>query len=121
MLFLGSIPFVHKRLEDANNKDKDLKAKIYHMALKTMLQHTYPNLSSVELRKRDTNNVVALLKHKDGIELMCADGYKRCSHPVLASLMIDYKELVFIKGIKANIECSICHILSKKRELITRL
>ncbi len=36
-LLVGSIPIIHERSEDANNKDKDLKAKIYHMALKTML------------------------------------------------------------------------------------
>ena len=44
MLFLGSILIVYERLEDANNKDKDLKAKIYYMALKTILQYTYPNI-----------------------------------------------------------------------------
>ena len=37
MLFLDSIFIIHERSEDANNKNKDLKAKIYHMALKTML------------------------------------------------------------------------------------
>ena len=37
MLLLDFIPIVHERSEDANNKNKDLKAKIYHMALKTML------------------------------------------------------------------------------------
>ena len=36
--FLGSILIVHERLEDGNNKDQDLKAKIYHLALSTMLQ-----------------------------------------------------------------------------------
>ena len=36
-LLLGSIPIVHERLEDGNNKDQDLKAKIYHLALTTML------------------------------------------------------------------------------------
>ncbi len=36
-LLLGSIPIIHEWSKDANNKDKDLKAKIYHMALKTML------------------------------------------------------------------------------------
>ena len=46
-LFLGSIPIVHKRSEDANNKNKDLKAKIYHIALKTILQCTYPSISFV--------------------------------------------------------------------------
>ena len=38
ILLLGSIPIVHKRAEDSNNKDRDLKAKIYHLALKTMLE-----------------------------------------------------------------------------------
>ena len=37
-LLLGSIPIVHERAEDSNNKDRDLKAKIYHLALKTMLE-----------------------------------------------------------------------------------
>ena len=37
MLLLGSIPIIYKRSEDANNKNKDLKAKFYHIALKTML------------------------------------------------------------------------------------
>ena len=41
-LLLGSIPIVHKRLEDGNNKDQDLKAKIYHLALTTMLQCKCP-------------------------------------------------------------------------------
>lgn len=51
-LLLGSIPIIHERSEDANNKDKDLKAKIYHMALKTMLQRTYPSFPSVDFKKR---------------------------------------------------------------------
>ena len=37
-LFLGFIPLVHERL-DLNNKNKDLKAKIYHLILKTMLEY----------------------------------------------------------------------------------
>ena len=37
-LLLGSIPNVHERAKDSNNKDRDLKAKIYHLALKTMLE-----------------------------------------------------------------------------------
>ena len=36
-LLLSSIPIVYERSEDRNNKDKDLKAKIYYMALKIML------------------------------------------------------------------------------------
>ncbi len=38
-LCLNSIPIVHKRAEDSNNKNRDLKAKIYHLALETMLKH----------------------------------------------------------------------------------
>ena len=41
-LLLGFIPIVHERLEDGNNKDQDLKAKIYHLALTTMLQYKCP-------------------------------------------------------------------------------
>ena len=46
-LLLGSISIVYERSKDANNKNKDLKAKIYYMTLKTMLQYTYPNISFV--------------------------------------------------------------------------
>ncbi len=35
-LLLNSILIIHKRSEDINNKDEDLKAKTYPMALKTM-------------------------------------------------------------------------------------
>ena len=41
-LLLGSIPIVHEHSEDGNNKDQDLKVKIYHLALTTMLQFKYP-------------------------------------------------------------------------------
>ena len=41
-LLLGSIPIIHERLEDGNNKNQDLKAKIYHLALITMLQRKCP-------------------------------------------------------------------------------
>ncbi len=57
---------------------------------------------------------------KDGIELVCADGYKRRCYPVLAGLMVDYKEQVLITGIKANMQYSICHVPPKERELVTR-
>ena len=47
MLFLSSIPIFYEQSEDANNKNKDLKAKIYHIALKSMLQRTYLSISFV--------------------------------------------------------------------------
>ncbi len=51
ILLLSSIPIIHERCKDAYNKDKDLKVKIYYMALKTMLQHTYPGLYFKEMRR----------------------------------------------------------------------
>ncbi len=50
-LLLSSIPIIHQQSEDANNKDKDLKFKIYHMVLKTMLQRPFPGLPSKEMRR----------------------------------------------------------------------
>ena len=47
ILLLGSIPTIYEQSKHANNKNKDLKAKIYHIALKTMLQCTYLSISSV--------------------------------------------------------------------------
>ena len=44
MLLLSFILIVYEGSEDTNNKNKNLKAKIYHMALKTMLQHIYTNI-----------------------------------------------------------------------------
>ena len=50
-LLLGSISIIYKRLEDANNKEKNLKAKIYYMALKTMLQRIYPSFSFIDFKE----------------------------------------------------------------------
>lgn len=67
------------------------------------------------LRKADTEYVAALLEYiKDRIELIYADGYKRYCYPILANLIVDYKKQVFIIGIKANIQYSICYVLPKK-------
>ena len=61
---------------------------------------------------------IALLKtYKEGIEIWCANGFKRRCYPVLTGLMVDYEERVLIIGVKANMQCSICHVLPKKREL----
>ena len=50
-LLLGSIPIIHKQSEDANNKDKDLKAKIYYIALKTILHCTYPSFHFIDFKE----------------------------------------------------------------------
>ena len=58
--------------------------------------------------------------YKEGIEIRCADGFKRHCYSILASLMVDYKEQVLITGIKANMQCSICHVPPKERECVTK-
>ncbi len=50
-LLLGFIPIIYEPSKDANNKDKDLKAKIYHITLKTILQYIYSGLLSKEMRR----------------------------------------------------------------------
>ena len=50
-LLLSSILIIHERSEDTNNKDKNLKAKIYHMALKTILQHTYLSFPFIDFKE----------------------------------------------------------------------
>lgn len=39
ILLLSSIYVILNQSNDANNKDKNLKVKIYYMALKTLLKH----------------------------------------------------------------------------------
>ena len=51
MFLLGFIFIIYKYSEHTNNKNKDLKAKIYYIALKTILQLSYPNLLSTNLKK----------------------------------------------------------------------
>lgn len=41
ILLLGSILVVYEWSDNGKNKNKDLKAKIYHLALKTMLKSNY--------------------------------------------------------------------------------
>ena len=64
---------------------------------------------------------IALLKtYKEGIKIRCANGFKQCCYPVLAGLMVDYEEQVLITGVKANMQCSICHVPPKERERVTK-
>ena len=64
---------------------------------------------------------IALLKiYKEGIEIQCVDSFKQRCYPVFAGLIVDYKEQVLITGIKANMQCSICHVIPKKRECVTK-
>ena len=64
---------------------------------------------------------IALLEtYKEGIEIWCANGFKRYCYLVLAGLMVDYEEQVLITGIKANMQCSICYVPLKKRECVIK-
>lgn len=58
---------------------------------------------------------------KNGIKLVYADSYKKRCYPVLAGLIIDYKEQILILDIKVNIQYSIYYVPLKERELVTRL
>ena len=66
-------------------------------------------------------DIVLLKIYKEGIEIRCSDGFQQRCYPVVAGLMIDYKEQVLITSIKANIQCSICYVPPKKRECVTKL
>lgn len=52
ILFLVSIPIIYKWSKDINNKSKDLKAKIYHMTFKTILQRIYLIFFFDKLKKK---------------------------------------------------------------------
>lgn len=86
-----------------------------------MLQCIYLSFLSIDLKKRDINNIIMLLEYiKDGIKLVYINGYKHYCYLVLANLMVDYEKQVLIANIETNMQYSIYHILSKKKESITR-
>lgn len=92
------------------------------MALKTMLQFTYPSLSTNNFKKKRYWWYYTTAKMaKDGIKLVCTDGYKKRYYFVLVSFRVDYKEQVFFTSIKVNMQCSICQVLPKEKKLVTRL
>lgn len=63
------------------------------------------------VKNRNTNNIATLFEYKNGMELVCANSYKKCCYPVLVGLMVDYEEQVLVTGIKANMQYLICHML----------
>lgn len=52
---------------------------------------------------------------KNGIELVYIDSYKYYCYPILTDFIIDYKEQIFIMGIKINMQDFICYNLIKKK------
>ncbi len=80
------------------------------MALKTILFQIYSSLFLIDFKKkRDTNDITALFEYKNSMKLVCKDNYKRRCYLVLASLIVDYKEQVFIIRIKRNMQYFIFH------------
>lgn len=91
-LLLGFISVVYKRLEDGDNKNKDLKAKISHLTLKTMLQYNY--FLSI-YKQWSINNIIDIAIqeiYKKAIKIWYDDGIKQHYYHIIAALIIDYKE-----------------------------
>ena len=110
----------------SDRKMQTIKIRIWRPKSIIWLQRLYYSILILvsllfSLRKWDADNVIVLLEYtKEGIELVYANGYKRCCHSILAGFMMDYKDQVLIIDIKVNMQCSICHVLLKEKELITR-
>ncbi len=72
-------------------------------------------------RSGDQVITTALKKYyDDSIEIICADGLKCRCYLILAGVMVDYEEQVLIIGIKANVQCSICHVSPQEQKNLTK-
>ncbi len=64
---------------------------IYHMALKTIIQHIYPSVFSIAFKKLKCRQYYSTIwVSKDSIKLVFADGYKKRFYPIQADFMVDY-------------------------------
>ena len=52
--------------------------------------------------------------------MICADGLKHRCYPILAGVMVNYKEQVFITEIKANVQYFICHVSPQEQKNLTK-
>lgn len=48
--------------------------------------------------------------YNEDFEMICADSLKYCYYPLLADIIVDDQKQVFIIGIKANLQCFVCHV-----------
>ncbi len=48
--------------------------------------------------------------------MICIDNLKHRCYPILASVIFDYKEQVFITEIKVNIQCFIYYVSLQEQE-----
>jgi hypothetical protein len=104
--------------KELNNKD-DIKSHIYHLAIERILTYKYTPL----LRKIDINTIHLAIEKlgKKGFNVTCADGYVRLCYPIIAGMTVDYKEQALITRVKSRQHCSICIVLSDKRENLTKV
>ena len=52
--------------------------------------------------------------------MIYTDSLKRHCYPILAGVIVDYKEQVLITGIKTNMQCFVCYVSPKKQENLTK-
>lgn len=86
-----SILIVYERAKDSNNKDKNLKIRVYYLALKIMLKH----ISKLVIfcnRQYKLFKAALIEYYKKGIEIFYANSLKHCCFPILLNVIVDYEE-----------------------------
>ena len=53
--------------------------------------------------------------------MICTNNFKHCYYPIVIDIIIDYKEQVFITGIKANVQYFVYHIFLLEQENLTKI
>lgn len=48
--------------------------------------------------------------------MICIDFFKHCYYPILADVIVDYKDQVFISKINTNIQLHLSRFFSRKKE-----
>ena len=53
--------------------------------------------------------------------MICINGFKFHCYLIFMDVIIVYKEQVFSTGIKANLQCFICHVPTQQQENLIKL
>ena len=88
-LLFGLISIVYKWSKDKDNKDKDLKVKIYHLVLKIILQCKCPSSTYSQLNDNNILNIVFQEIYEEGIKIQCANSFKQCYYLLFMCLIVD--------------------------------
>lgn len=89
-LLFDSILIIYKHAKDLKNKDKNLKAKIYYLALKTMLEYIILVFSLYIIILLI---VLALIEYyNEGIKILYINNFKQYYYLIFIRVMVDYKE-----------------------------